>query len=302
VSELRQTGSARLSLPIGTAGAGSEDALLAAVRATAAPDFEVLGEIARSPRDGAVLFLARSRADRGLVALRLSRRSGGEEFSLELVRQLDPTLPSPGGTCARCGAQFLAWARFCSKCGSALFGDARPRESPHAREELLAAVEEAAAGRYDILGEMRHSDGPGVVYFARDLATGRIEALRVQPEGADEFSVGKTNVMRRLSVSIQAARDPAPAARPAPPAQPRVPPPAQPRVPPRPPVVPPTRPAPVTRRPLVEPRPPAQSPAATQRRSLHIPLPDVSLPELPPVVWVLIGAVVLALIIIVVLA
>lgn len=287
MTELGQTGSARLSLPIANVGTGSEDdALLAAVRAAAAPDFEVLGEIARSARDGSVLFLARAAADRGLVALRLSRGSSGQEFSLELVRQLDSTLPSPEGSCPRCGAPFVAWARFCGKCGSALFGDARHRESPRAREELRAALEEAASGRYEILGEMQHSDGPGVVYFARDFATGRIEALRVQPEGAEEFSVGKTNVMHRFSVSIQAARDPAP---PAPAPAPAVPhPPAV--------AVPPARPAPVARSPASAPPPPAP------RRSLHIPLPDVRLPEWPPVVWVLIAAVVLALIIIVVLA
>jgi len=228
-----------------------------------------------------VSFLARAAADPGLVALRVTRGSSGQEFFLELVRQLDSSLPSPEGNCARCGAPFVAWARFCGKCGSALFGDARHRESPHAREELRAALEEAASGRYEILGEMQHSDGPGVVYFARDFATGRIEALRVQPEGAEEFSVGKTNVMRRFSVSIQAARDPAP---PAPAAAPAV---------PRPPAVaaPPAMPAPM-----------ARAPAPAPRRSLHIPLPDVPLPEWPPVVWVLIAAVVLALIIIVVLA
>jgi hypothetical protein len=281
--------------------AESDDALLAAVRATAAPDFEVLGEIARSARDGAVLFLARAAADGGLIALRLTRGSGGGEFLLELVRKLDPTLPSPEGNCPRCGARFVAWARFCGKCGSALFGDAR--ESPHAREDLRAAVEEAAGGRYEILGEMKHSDGPGVVYFARDLATGRIEALRVQPEGAEEFSVGKTNVMRRLSVSIQAARDPSPPPRPAPAPGPAVPPARAGVVPPgRPPMVPPVRPVPAPRPPIAEPPASARTQPAPPRRSLHIPLPDVRLPDWPPVAWVLIVAVVLALLLVVVLS
>lgn len=294
MTELRQTGSTRLSLPAVNVGTEADDALLAAVRATAAPDFEVLGEIARSAHDGAVLFLARAAADRGLVALRLSQGPGSGEFSLELMRQLNPSLPSPQGNCARCGAPFVAWARFCGKCGSALFGDAHARESPHARAELRAAVEEAAGGRYEILGEMRHSEGPGVVYFARDLTTGRIEALRVQPEGAEEFSVGKTNVMRRLSVSIHAAREPAPPPpRPAAPAPPVVP-------PPRAPIVPPAKPAPVFRPPA--PAPPVSAPAQAGRRSLHIPLPNVPLPDLPPVVWVLIGAVVLAVLLVIVLA
>jgi len=309
VSELGHKGATRLNMAVGTAGPRSDDALLESVRATAAPDFEVLGEIARSEHSGSVLFLARAVPDRGLVALRLTRGSGGDEFLLELVRQLDPSLPSPEGNCARCGARFLAWARYCSKCGSALFGDAR--ESPHAREDLLAAVAEAAAGRFEILGEMKHSDGPGVVYFARDLASGRIEALRVQPEGAEEFSVGKTNVMRRLSVSLQAARDqgapppsaPAAAPRVSPPAPPPRPAPAPAPIPtPTPTPAPPVRPvgpAPVPYRPIVEP------PAPRQRRSLHIPLPDFQVPDWvpdwPPIAWVLIAAIVLAVIVIILL-
>jgi hypothetical protein len=281
----------RLSLPVGSEAAGAEDALLTSVRATAAPDFEVLGEIARSARDGAVLFLARAASDRGLVALRLSKAGGDQEFQLEVVRQLDPTLPSPSGDCPRCGARFVAWARFCSKCGSALFGDAGRPESRHAREELRAAVDEAAAGRYEILGEMRHAEGPGVVYFARDLVSGRIEALRVQPEGAEEFSIGKTNVMRRLSVSIQSARRPTPGAPPARPAPAPAPPPPA----PRPGVVPATRPAPTAHPPVV-PVPARPAPAA-RRKSIHIPVPD--LPDLPPAVWVLIGVIVLILILVV---
>jgi hypothetical protein len=293
----------RLSLPVGSEVAGAEDALLTAVRATAAPDYEVLGEIARSARDGSVLFLARAASDRGLVALRLSRAGADQEFQLELVRQLDPTLPSPSGDCPRCGARFVAWARFCGKCGSALFGDAGKPESRHAREELRAAVDDAAAGRYEILGEMRHAEGPGVVYFARDLATGRIEALRVQPEGAEEFSIGKTNVMRRLSVSIQAARRPTPGApppqpaRPAPPSRP-APPPSGPPTPATPAlrsgVVPPARPEPPARSPLAQ--APARPEPAPRRKSIHIPVPDV--PDLPPAVWVLIGVIVLILILV----
>ncbi len=291
-----------MGLPTGGEGAEADETLLAAVRAAAAPDFEVLGEIARRERDGAVVFLARAAADRGLVALRVTPEPGGMEFQLELVRKLDPGLPSPAGTCSRCGAQFLAWARFCSKCGSAIFGGAEDDESPHAREELRAAVEEAASGRYEILGEMRHAEGVGVVYFARDLASGRIEALRVQPEeGEQEYSIGKTNVMRRLSVSIQTTRAPAPSPPPAPPTPPAPsarttpasPPPAR-----RPAAPPPTRPPAAARRPA--PMMPPQPAPSRRRRSLHVPLPDVRVPDLSPAAWVAIAFVVLIVIIIIV--
>jgi hypothetical protein len=278
--------------------AGADDTLLAAVRAAAAPDFEVLGEIARRESDGAVVFLARAAADQGLVALRVTPEPGGQEFQLELARKLEPGLPSPGGTCARCGAQFLAWARFCSKCGSGIFGSAEDDESPHAREELRAAVEEAAHGRYEILGEMRHAEGVGVVYFARDLASGHIEALRVQPEGEQEYSIGKTNVMRRVSVSIQTTRAPAPPTPPAPSTSsarpaPAVTPPAR-----RPGVAPHTRPPAAARPPA--PMIPPHSVPSQRRRSLHIPLPDIRVPELSPVAWVAIGFVVLIVLIIVI--
>lgn len=298
MTDFRRTGFTRFNAPLAAGTTGAEDPLFAAVRETAAPDYEVLGEITRSVHSGAVVFLARAAADRGLVALRVTPEADGQEFGLELVKRLDASLPAPGGTCSKCGAPFVAWARFCNKCGSAIFGSADPQESPHARAELRVAVEEAAAGRYEVLGEMRHAEGAGVVYFARSLATGKIEALRVQPEGEQEFSVGKTNVMRRLSVSIQATRAPTPPGQPAPVPPPR-PMPAAP-APPRPAAAPPPRPAvPPTSRPPVHLPPP---PPPEGRRSVHIRIPEIRLrvPDLPPIAWVMIAFVVLILFLIIV--
>ena len=299
MTDLGQTGNTRFNLPAPGSQPTSQDPVLAAVRAAAAPDYEVLGEIARSVRDGAVLFLARAKVRGGLVALRLSKGSGSQEYLLELVRQLDATLPSPEGTCGRCGKPFTNWARFCGKCGAALWSDAGPLASPREREQLRDAVEEAARGRYEILGEMEHGDGPGVVYFARDLASGRIEALRVRPEGTQEYSVGKTNVMRRLSVSVDAPSAPRPPARPAvPPPPPAAP---TPRVPP--PAAAPVRPPVVARPPVLTAPPHTEPPAArSRRRSLHIPIPDIQLPELSPVVWVAIGAFVFLVLLVILLS
>jgi hypothetical protein len=159
------------------------------------------------------LFLARAASDRGLVALRLTKAGGDQEFQLEAVRQLGSRCRLPRGPPA-VRRRFVA-GPVRSKCGSAPFGDAGKPESPHAREELRAAVDEAAAGRYEIWARCAMPRGPGGL-----LRPGpRQRAHRsppVQPEGAEEFSIGKTNVMRRLSVSIQSARGPGPRAPPAP--------------------------------------------------------------------------------------
>lgn len=293
MTELHRTGGTRFNLPATGSQTGSEDPVLAAVKAAAAPDYEVLGEIARSARDGKVLFLARAGVGGGLVALRLSPGTGPEDFLLELVRRLDSTLPSPEGTCWRCGKPFTKWARFCGHCGAALWGDADPNASPRVRAELRAAVEEAARGRYEILGEMEHGDGPGIVYFAREHATGHIEALRVRPEGTEEYSIGKTNVMRRLTVSVESPRAPRPPARPAPAPVPAA---QAPRPAPAPPVKPP-----VAARPPVSAAParPQRPVVAPRRRSLHLRIPDI--PELSPVVWVLIGAIAFAVLVIILL-
>lgn len=304
MSELRRTGTTRFNLEAAGAGAGAEDSLLAAVRATAAPDYEVLGEVARGPRDGAVLFLARAAQGGTLVALRLTSGPTPQEFQLELIRQLNRSLPAPEATCAHCGAVLLDWARFCGKCGAPVWGEAGPHTTPRAREDLRAAVEDAAAGRYEILGEMEHGDGPGIVYFARDLRTGRIEALRVRPEGEAEYSIGKTNVLRRLSVSVEAASVPRPPQRRAGPPPQAAPIPASAAASARPAARPAVAPPPKARSPSGAPaprRPRAVSTPPT-RRSLHLPISHVPVPDLPPIVWVLIGAVLLAILLLILIA
>jgi hypothetical protein len=290
MTELDRAGGTRFNLPAFAPGKRLEDSLAAAVGEAAAPDYEVLGEVARGSGDQAVLFLAREIATRALVALRATAGAGPHEYLLEIARKLDPSLPAPDSSCHRCGAPFKAWGRFCGQCGAAVWGDVIGGNASPA--DLRAAVEEAGRGRYEVLGEMARGDGPGVVYFARDLESGRIEALRVQPEGANEYSIGKTSVLRRLSVSVTAPRAASPE-RPA-------------RVPP-PPVVPPSRP--VAPAPPTPSRPPPRrhlapepAPKPRGRRSLHISIPDIELPDLPPVVWVAIAAVALAVLLVVLLA
>jgi hypothetical protein len=62
---------------------------------------------------------------------------------------------------------------------------------------MLKAVNQATAGKFEILGEMSRAEGGGTVYFARDLATGKIQALRLQQEQGQDYSIGMTRVLER---------------------------------------------------------------------------------------------------------
>jgi len=93
------------------------------------------------------------------------------------------------------------WNRFCTQCGVDLWRDRSVGER-WAKQDLLEAVKEASLGKFEILGEMTRSEGGGVVYFARDLETGKIEALRLQQDGAGDYSIGLTGVLKRFAEPI----------------------------------------------------------------------------------------------------
>ena len=195
---LRDSGSTKFNLDsLGQSGAPGDD-LLDAVRETAASEYEVFGEIGRSP-DGTVAYLARDRHDGKLVALRLSRSpQPGSEYLLEVAKQLDASVPAPAGACPRCGAPLRSWGRFCTQCGFDHWsGSPRGAGGGQSDEELLAAVKQATAGKFEILGQMSRAQGGGVVYFAREIATGKVEALRLQQERDQGYSIGLTNVLQR---------------------------------------------------------------------------------------------------------
>src|SRR6185436_1725758 len=84
----------------------SDPQLLSAVREATAGVFEVVGEIGRNP-SGSVVFLARDVASATVVALRLDPAgddtAGAPQYSLELLQQLDETVPDLESTCPRCG-------------------------------------------------------------------------------------------------------------------------------------------------------------------------------------------------------
>jgi hypothetical protein len=241
---LRENGTTRLNVV--SRSSPHDDPFLNAVKEAAAADFTVLGEIGRG-EGGVIMYLARETATRRLVALRLQREGQlADEFSLEVVRHLDNSMPAPESKCVKCGREIKGWARFCSYCGADLTGAAPKEGDAVERALMLEAVKEAVSADYDVLGEMSRTEGGGAVYFACERQTNKIVALRLQREGAgDEFSVGLTTALKPIARSLgvksaatqalSAIQRPAePAAPPPPPvtAAPPSPPPPKPAAPP----------------------------------------------------------------------
>jgi len=222
------------------ASSSREDDLYKAVQATVASDYELLGELGRGDR-GRVVYLARELASGSLVALRLDRGGASEaEYELTVLPHLDETVPSAGSACPYCGKHVRDWARFCPHCGRDISGEAEADSgSGFSTAQLLQAVRESAADEYEVLGEMPRARGGGRVYFARDLATGAIIALRLHREkntdsGPDQFSLGRTQVLKPLVADLGAKyASPTAVASPTPPTPPPAPIPSAPPPPPR---------------------------------------------------------------------
>ena len=82
---------------------------------------------------------------------------------------------------------------------------------------MLSAVKDAARGKYEVVGRMPRAEGGGVVYFAREIAGGKLVALRLQKEGggagaAERYVLDQTQVIKsvaeELGVSYGAAASP----------------------------------------------------------------------------------------------
>lgn len=260
MGELHRSGKTVLHLQSVKRAEAPKDELLDAVRDMAAGDYEVFGEIGRG-QDATVVYLANDIAASRLVALKLSpSRADPDEYLLDVVKELDSTLPSFENSCSRCGTPLRQWGRFCTKCGLDLYSTADQRWTA---DELRDAVQEFAADRFEILGEMR-TQGGGRLYFARDVASGKVEALRLQKTREDEFSLGFTGVLKPVVASVVGTDRPSLAGGTPPPKLDREPvaPPKQPPAPPRQPPTP-THQAPPTARP--EPRPPTTGVPPSQR-------------------------------------
>jgi hypothetical protein len=177
----------------------TDSELLRAVRAAAADEHDVLGEIAR---DGTstVVFLARDLKSRDLVALKLTRgepdEHGQDQYSVEVVHELDASMPDIESRCSRCGNKLRRWARFCTECGLDVSGVGPSSAENLSRDTLRNAVRVAAQSDYDVLGEMPRAEGGGLVYFAREKKSGSIVALRLQRESESEYALDVTRVLK----------------------------------------------------------------------------------------------------------
>ena len=192
----------------------TDSELLQAVRAAAADEFDVLGEIARDGSD-LVVFLAREFASDVLVALKLTREpdeSGHDQYSLTVARELDPSIPDVESRCPRCNAKLRRWARFCTSCGTDVSGVGPSSQENLSRDTLRHAVRVAAESEYDVLGEIPRAEGGGLVYFARHRERGDIVALRLQQESDSEYALDVTRVLKPIPRVVKPAVASAPPA------------------------------------------------------------------------------------------
>jgi hypothetical protein len=154
-------------------------------------------------------------------------------------------------------------------------------------------VRDFTGGKSEILGEMRTQGGR--VYFVQNQSSGKIEALRLEQKGKDEFALGFTAVLKPI---VQSPAAPPPVQeRPVPPAA--APRPAPPRPQPPPPVQAPVRPPSPPPAP-VEPRPPLRTPPPPPKEDSWLQLAR-DLVDQPVVVAGLVASVILILLIVLVL-
>jgi serine/threonine protein kinase len=163
---------------------------LGAVRALAGARFEVLGPLGRDP-EGEFAFLGREVSQQRLVVLKQ-----GAGHSLQVITQLDSSVPPPAGSCPVCQAPFVNWEPSCPECGANVAGSAASA-SGMSPERTLAAVREAAQG-YELLGAMPRAVGGAPVYFARDLSGGHLVALRLEQESGPGHQPGYTITATRM--------------------------------------------------------------------------------------------------------
>lgn len=186
--------------------------LRASVREQTGGRYEVLGELSHDAT-GSVICLARESGETSLIALALertgTRSDGSGEYSIEVIHALDESLIAVGTTCFSCGRSSTGDTEFCPSCGADL-GQVDPDPMPGlSRTEILRAVRETAGTAFEIIGEMPRSAGKASLFFAREIATGRIVALSLRREkddtGEEYLSLGVTQVIRR---PVPGQRDP----------------------------------------------------------------------------------------------
>jgi len=180
-----------------------EDAVWNALSRALAGEYDIVARLGMAS-GGAPVYLARERMTDSLVALRLPPlESDGEsrEFGLEVVRQIDKSLPAIETRCSNCSAVLRQWSRFCVQCGRDVSGLA-PAPGGQTRETLRRLARDTAADKYDILGDMARAEGGGMVYFGRDRATGHVVGLQLE-SGPESSPVITTTQFAPLDPTIQ---------------------------------------------------------------------------------------------------
>ena len=179
--------------------------------------YDLLGELG-SDEHGEHLYLAREIATGALVGVSLSQDTAdGSEFTVEVRRTLGETVAVHGSVCPECSTPLPDLERFCFQCGADLSGVLAVDGTPEATR-VLAALATATSGRFDILGRMDRDGKAGTVYFARELTTDKIVALRLRRAEAND-AVQAEYVVRQTQV-FRAVTSPKPVATPAQPAFP----------------------------------------------------------------------------------
>lgn len=195
MTDLR-AGATRLLLP--TLGTPEErkGRFLEAVRKAAAGEFEILGELGRRP-EGGIAYLARDLAQSRLVALRFELTPGSQhDYVLDVLQELDASLPASGLGCPGCGKPLRGWGRYCPGCGYDLSGSSGS-DLTAAGTKTLEKARALVGDGYEILGEMKRAEGGGRIYFAREQGKDTIVGFRLRQE---EGKRGKKVAMDRTAV------------------------------------------------------------------------------------------------------
>ena len=196
----------------------TRDELFRTLKRAVAGSFEVLAELGRG-QGGRNAYVAREVDGGGLVVLELNLEDtdpdGTPNYGLFIRRELDASIPALSLQCDQCGASIGGWARYCPNCDRDLSGAAHTTGGRTAAE-LLESGQLAGHDRYEFLGEMSRAEGGGAVYFARERASGRLVALRVEKEGSGSDAGYKLTTTQTMAALPQAG------AAPTPPQQPKV--------------------------------------------------------------------------------
>src|SRR5215203_2764104 len=172
---------------------------LSALRALAGSQYEVLGPLGRDAQ-GEHTFLARDVSLDVLVVLKRERRSvaapADDPGTLQVITELDSSVPPPAGSCPVCHSPFTNWEPLCPECGANVAGGGNTAlgGSP---EKVLAAVRKAAEG-YEVLGTMKRAVGGASVFFARASPGGDLVALRLE-DGSEQGRPGYTLTATRMT-------------------------------------------------------------------------------------------------------